>query len=344
MIRGIPVRSGIPPLKKEPYRKANNKMAVENGIKMKFIPENRFGKKPLIKSILKTWQLQLIAIPVLAYFIIFCYVPMYGIILAFKDFNTSLGIWGSPWVGFKHFERFFKAYYFWPLIGNTVWLSLYGLIAGFPLPIIFALMLNELRSNKYKRVIQTVSYAPHFISQVVIVGLLMAMLSPNNGIVNMVLKALGFETIYFIGSPKWFSTIYVFSGVWQELGFGSVIYFAALSGVSYELHEAAIIDGATKLQRIWHVNLPAIKPTIIILMIFSIGSIMNVGFEKIYLMQNDMVKDVSEVIATYVYKEGLGKARYDYTTAIGLFNSGINFILLASVNFIAKKVGEISLW
>jgi putative aldouronate transport system permease protein len=319
-------------------------MAVKHGEKLMVIPENRFGKKPLIKSILKTWQLQLIAIPVLAYFIIFCYVPMYGIILAFKDFNTSLGIWGSPWVGFKHFERFFKAYYFWPLIGNTVWLSLYGLIAGFPLPIIFALMLNELRSNKYKRVIQTVSYAPHFISQVVIVGLLMAMLSPNNGIINMILKALGFDTIYFIGSPKWFSTIYVFSGVWQELGFGSVIYFAALSGVSYELHEAAIIDGATKLQRIWHVNLPAIKPTIIILMIFSIGSIMNVGFEKIYLMQNDMVKDVSEVIATYVYKEGLGKARYDYTTAIGLFNSGINFILLASVNFISKKVGEISLW
>jgi putative aldouronate transport system permease protein len=303
-----------------------------------------YRRVTLGKRILKTWQLQLIALPVLAYFILFAYVPMYGILLAFKDYVSSKGIWGSPWVGFAHFQRFFKAYYFWQLIRNTVGLSLYSLIAGFPLPIIFALMLNELRNEKYKKVIQTISYAPHFISTVVIVGLVTAMLSPYNGVVNILLKSLGMEPIYFMGSAKWFPTIYVLSGVWQELGFSSIIYFAALSGVNYELHEAALIDGATKLQRIWHINLPAIKPTIVILLIFSVGGLMGVGFEKVYLMQNALNKETADIIATYVYQVGLLQARYDHTTAIGLFNSLINFALLAGVNFIAKKVGEVSLW
>lgn len=293
---------------------------------------------------LNDYQLYLFILPSVLYFLIFHYVPIYGVQLAFKDFVATKGIWGSPWVGLKHFKLFFSSYYFWEIIGNTVGISLYSLIAGFPIPIIFALMLNEINNKHYKKLVQTVSYAPHFISTVVMVGMLYIFLHPVYGIANTLIKFLGFEAVDFINKPEYFKSLYVWSDIWQHTGWNSVIYFAVLSNIDPEQHESAIIDGASRLQRIWYINVPVLMPTAVILLILNAGSIMSVGFEKVYLMQTPLNIKASEVISTYVYKVGLQSARYSFSTAVGLFNSVINFMLLVLVNRVAKKLSSTSLW
>lgn len=292
----------------------------------------------------KNWDLYLLILPVVLYFIIFKYWPMYGVQIAFKNYIATKGIWGSPWAGMRHFNRFFKSYHFQSLIKNTLGISLYQLIIGFPIPILLALMMNEVRNVKFKKLVQTVTYAPHFLSTVVLVGMMMSILSPRNGVVNQVIQMFGMKPIYFMAEPEWFKSVYVWSGVWQNAGWNSVIYMAALAGIDPGLYEAAIVDGANKRQRIWHINVPGILPTAITLLILNTGKIMALGFEKVFLMQNGLNLISSEVISTYVYKSGLVGADYSFSTAVGLFNSIINFILLISVNKISRKVTETSLW
>jgi putative aldouronate transport system permease protein len=295
-------------------------------------------------SVRKHWDLYLLLLPVIAYFIVFHYIPMYGVQIAFKEFVASKGIGGSPWVGFQHFERFFNSYYFWRLIGNTLGIGLYELAVGFPIPILLALAINEVRSNVFRKTVQTVTYAPHFLSTVVMVGMLILFLSPRTGIVNVAIRALGGEPIPFLTEPAWFKTVYVLSGVWQQMGFSSIIYLAALTGIDPHLHEAAKVDGASRLARIRHINLPGIMPTVVILLILNVGSVLAVGFEKVFLMQNSLNMESSDVISTYVYRSGILEAQYSFSSAVGLFNSLVNFVLLVAVNRIARKVGETSLW
>lgn len=297
-----------------------------------------------VKKILASWQLYILILPAFAYFLIFHYGPMYGVQIAFKDYMPSLGIWGSPWVGLKHFEKFFDSYYFWDLMKNTLGISIYSLIIGFPLPIILALALNEIKDGTFKKTVQTVTYAPHFISTVVIVGMIIAFLSPTTGIINHGLNTLGVESKAFMEDPAWFKTIYVLSGLWQSTGWNSVIYMAALSGVDPQLHEAATIDGASRLQRMWYINLPVLIPTMVILLILNFGSIMSLGHEKILLMQNPLNMPSSNVIATFTYQQGLLDAQYSYAAAIGLFNSLINSFLLIFVNKISQRLSATSLW
>ncbi|MCL2832588.1 MAG: ABC transporter permease subunit [Treponema sp.] len=282
-------------------------------------------------------------LPALVYVIIFHYGPMYGLQIAFKNYRGALGITGSPWIGFKHFIDFFNGYYFWMLIRNTLVISVYSLLVGFPIPIILALMLNELKGT-YKKTIQTIFYAPHFISMVVLVGIIYTMFSPSMGVVNTILEALGHERVYFVALPSVFRHMYVWSGVWQNMGWSAVIYLAALSGVDPELHEAARIDGASLWQRIVHINLPTIQPTIIILLIMAMGHLVSVGYEKIFLMQNSLNIDTSEVISTYVYKRGIVNTNYSFSSAVGLFNNVINAILLVIANGISRKFTETSLF
>ncbi|WP_261381208.1 ABC transporter permease [Paenibacillus cremeus] len=303
------------------------------------------GRRKLrLQPFLKNWELYVIITPVLLYFIVFEYVPMYGVQIAFKNFVATKGIWGSPWVGFDHFERFFNSYFFWRLLKNTLGISLYQLAVGFPVPILLALMMNELRLGVFKKFVQTVTYAPHFLSTVVLVGIIVIFLSPQSGIVNQIIVHLGGQPISFMTEPGWFKSIFVWSGVWQQMGWGSIIYLAALAGIDPQLHEAAKVDGASRLQRIWHVNLAGIMPTVVILLILNTGSIMTVGFEKVYLMQNDVILESADVISTYVYRTGIIQAQYSFAAAVGLFNSVINLIMLVTVNYIAKRLNETSLW
>ncbi|MCI6907841.1 MAG: ABC transporter permease subunit [Clostridiaceae bacterium] len=283
-------------------------------------------------------------LPTIIYLAVFCYAPMYGIQIAFKNYNGMLGIWGSKWVGLRHFRDFFGGYFFKQIFGNTLILSLYSTAVGFPIPIFVALLLNEIRCAKYKKFVQTVLYAPHFISTVVMVGIIIMVLSPTSGLINYIIVALGGEAQYFMIHPSAFRHIYVWSGVWQGMGWSAIIYLAALSSVDPELHEAATIDGASRFQRICYINFPTIKPTIIILLIMSIGSLVGVGFEKTYLLQNDLNSETSEVISTFVYKRGLLNASYSFSTAVGLFNNIINVILLLIANGIARWAGETSLF
>ncbi|MEA4824469.1 MAG: ABC transporter permease subunit [Clostridiaceae bacterium] len=301
-------------------------------------------KKSRWKRIAENYQMYLFLVPAVVWYILFAYGPLYGLQIAFKDFNGAFGIWGSPWVGLKHFRSFFSSYYFWPLLRNTVFLSVYSLVAGFPLPIILALMLNEVKSTRYRKFVQTVTYAPHFISTVVLVGILSIALSPGYGIVNMAIRALGGDTTNFMSDPSLFRGIYVWSGVWQGTGWSSIIYLAALSAVDPEQHEAAIIDGASRLQRVWYINLPVLLPTISILLILNCGSIMSVGFEKVFLMQNELIMDTADVISTYVYRRGLLRAEYSFSSAIGLFNNVANFILLMLVNAVTRTLSGTSLF
>jgi len=299
------------------------------------------------KAVFSRWQLYLFLLLPLAYIIIFAYVPMTGLQLAFKKFSPRLGIWGSPWVGFDQFEKFFKSYMFERVLLNTIRVSLYSLIAGFPIPIIFALLLNSMRSYLYKRSIQMITYMPHFISMVVLVGMLLQMINPRIGILGIVFKALtGTEVPNLIGLPEAFSHLYVWSGIWQNLGWGSIIYIAALASVDKELHEAAEIDGASRFQRVRFIDFPSILPTATIMLILNSGQIMNVGFEKAFLMQNGLNQRASEVISTYVYKVGIASSTQDfsYATAIGLFNSVINFALISLVNAFSKRISGNRLW
>ncbi|MNM42427.1 putative multiple-sugar transport system permease YteP [compost metagenome] len=286
----------------------------------------------------KNYELYLLILIPVAYFTIFKYWPMYGVQIAFKDFVASKGVWGSEWVGLEHFQRFFESYNFKQIVGNTLLLSLLNLAIAFPFPIIVAIMLNQLRQQKMKKFIQTTIYAPYFISTVVLVGMLFIFLSPTSGLVNHIVTAFGGEPIMFMGEEKWFRPLYIFSSVWQETGFASVIYLAALAGIDPHLHEAAVMDGASKWHRIRHIDLPGIAPTIIVLFIMAVGNLMNVGFEKAFLMQTDLNVATSEIIPTYVYKVGIQRAEYSFSAAIGLFNSVINLILLVIVNRTTKKI------
>lgn len=306
------------------------------------------GQKPnrarRLRSVLKNTDLYLMLLPVIIYFIVFEYLPMYGISIAFKDFSPRLGIWGSEWAGFDHFQRFFKSFRFESLIKNTINMSLLSLIFGFPVPIIFALMVNELRSLGSRRVVQTVSYMPHFLSTVVVVSILLTFTSPSAGIINRILKALGAESIYFMADPDWFKPLYVISGIWQSFGWSSIIYSAAISSIDAEQFEAAEVDGATKMQKIRFITIPSIIPTAIIMLILQTGSIMSVGFEKVFLMQNDLNIRASEVISTYVYKVGLLSADFSFSAAVGFFNSVINFALIIIVNWVARRTSDMRLW
>ena len=292
----------------------------------------------------KSWRLWVIISIPLAWLIIFRYVPMYGAQIAFRNFSIVQGILGSPWVGLANFRRFFESYQFWRLISNTVGLSLYHFFAGFPLPILLAISLNEATNRTFKKTVQMVTYAPHFISTVVMVAIIMQFLDPRIGIITRVLRMIGFEAGNIMGEAGLFKSIYVVSDLWQQTGYGSIVYLAALSSIDPTLHEAAIVDGANRWQRIRHIDVPGILPTAVILLILRMGQIMNVGFEKVFLLQNPLNLRTSEVIATYVYKVGLIQADFAFSAAVGLFNSVINALLLVLVNRIARRLGETSLW
>ena len=301
-------------------------------------------RTPLPARMIRSYQLYLLLVPTIALVFIFQYIPMYGVTIAFKNFKPHLGIIGSDWIGLHHFIRFFESPSFWRLIRNTIFLSGYELLVGFPIPIILALMINMVTGPRFKRTVQMVTYAPHFISTVVIVGMLGVFLSKNFGLTNHFIDALGGNRVFFLGRQQWFRSLYVFSGMWQNAGWGTIIYLAALSAIDPEQHEAAIVDGATLWQRVWHIDIPGILPTIVILLILNVGQIMGVGFEKAFLMQNALNLQVSEIISTFVYKVGLLDARFSFSAAVGLFNSVINFVLLVSVNRFAKVLGQSGLW
>jgi len=307
--------------------------------------QNTYGKKVgFFKSIKKDLPLWLFVLPGIILTFIFSYVPMYGVQIAFRNYNAKLGFFGSHWVGLKYFERFFNSPYFTDTISNTLILSVYSLIAGFPIPILFALMLNSFRHSKYRKIIQTVTYAPNFISTVVMCGMILLFLSPSVGVINHIIELFGGEAVNFMANKSYWRHIYVWTGIWQGMGWSSVIYFAALSGVSPELHEAAVMDGATKFQVVRFIDLPSIVPTATILLILSCGSVLSVGFEKVFLLQNDLNLSVSQVISTYVYQVGMIDHNVSYSTAIGLFNSLVNAVLLIAVNKISNKLSGISLW
>lgn len=304
----------------------------------------RHSRRTLLSKLMRSWQLYAFLLPTLLYFGIFHYGPLYGAQIAFRDYLGALGIWRSPWVGLRNFDRFFNSAYFVNLLSNTVILSVLMLVFSFPVPVLFALMLNQLGNQRYKRIVQTVSYAPHFISTVVFVGMLFLFTSPSVGIVNILVSKLGGPRIYYMGSAAWFRPVYVLSDIWQETGWGAIIYLAALASINPELYEAATIDGATKFQRILHIDIPAILPTVTILLVLRAGAIMSLGFEKAFLMQSSLNLDYSEIISTYVYKVGLQGAQFSFASAVGLFNSVANLALLLIVNRVARALGETSLW
>lgn len=286
----------------------------------------------------------LLLLPGLVYYIIFHYVPMYGIVIAFKDFNFKKGILGSDWIGLENFRYLFQLDEFWNVFKNSLILSMLRLFASFPASIILALMINEIRHKGYKRVTQTLVYLPHFISWVVLGGIMVNFLSPTWGVINQVLKLFGHEAVFFMGKTSYFRPIIVISSIWKEAGWGTILYLAAMSGINTELYEAATVDGATRFQRMRYVTLPGIRTTIVLSFILKTGSLMSNGFEQIYILQNSQNISVSEVFETYVYKMGLGNGRYSFSTAVGLFTTFISLIAMLVTNFISKKVGEESLW
>ena len=296
------------------------------------------------RALARDWQLLLLAAVPVLYFVIFHYVPMYGVQIAFKDFKAADGIWKSAWCGFKHFKRFFASSQFGPLIKNTLGLSLLQILLGFPVPVLLAIMLNQVKNKRFRKFAQSIVYCPHFISIVVLTGMLYIFLSPRNGIINHVIQAFGGEPVFFLGDAKYFKLTFVISGIWQNAGWNAIIFISALAAIDQEIYEAARVDGASRLQQLFYITLPGIVPTIVIMLILECGRVLNIGFEKVYVMQTDLNLAVSEVISTYTYKIGLERLEYDYATAIGLFNSVISFILLITVNSISKKLTETSLW
>ena len=295
------------------------------------------------KAWLRSWRLYLLILPAVIATGIFCYGPMYGVQIAFKDYSTKLGIWGSPWVGLDNFVRFLKYPDTWQLLKNTLRLSLYGYV-GTPITIALALMINELNVRWFKKTIQMISYAPHFLSTVVVCSMVTLFADRSTGLFNNIIELFGGTRQAWLSVPGAFGHLYTWSGVWQGVGFGTIIYLATLAGVSDEQLEAAEIDGANRLQRIWHVKLPAITPTIVILLIMSTSGLLNVSFEKVFLLKNDLNSEVSNVISTYTYELGLLQGQFSYSAAIGLFNNIFNVLILCVVNMIAKRVSEVSLW
>lgn len=300
--------------------------------------------KKIWKNIRKcTGLYAMLAIP-MVWYIIFKYVPMYGLQIAFRKFNPTLGITQSPWAGFTYFKQFFGSYYFTDVLRNTVTLSLFTMLIGFPMPIILALLINEIKNLKFKKLIQNITYMPNFLSVVVIVSMLTLFSNRDYGLFNKIRELFGAAPVDLMSKPAYFQPMYVLSNVWQFMGFNAIIYIAALAGVDQELYEAASIDGASRMQKILHISLPCIMGTILIMFIMRIGSLMSVGFEKVYLMQNNVNLSASEIISTFIYKNGVQKGQFSYSTAVGLFNSVINFTLLVSANFVSKKTTDTGLW
>jgi putative aldouronate transport system permease protein len=297
----------------------------------------------LWKNMKKHKGLYVMILPVVIYYLVFCYYPMYGAQIAFRDYTPKLGVFNSPWAGFKHFKSFFDSVYFERLIGNTLGINLKNLIFGFPAPIIFALLLNEVRSNRFKKFVQTVSYMPHFISTVVVAGMVLQF-TATDGFITRLMTLLGYPKQNMMLNPTLFQPIYIISDIWQGIGWGSIIYIAAIAGINSELYEAARMDGAGRFKQMFHVTLPGILPTIITMLILRVGNMMNLGFEKIILLYNSSIYETADVISTYVYRKGLVDQSYSFSTAVGLFNSAINLLLLFTANKLCKKLTEQSLW
>lgn len=299
---------------------------------------------PLGKLLRRDKALILMFLPIFLYYFIFCYLPMPGILIAFKNYTPGQGIFGGDWVGFKWLLQFVNSRYFWRLLRNTFLLAFYPLVIGFSIPILFAICVVELKNGLFKRFAQTVTYLPHFISTVVIAGMIINFLSPSDGIVNTLLASLGMERINFMMAPEWFRTIFTASGIWQSFGFSSIIYIAAIMGIDQEMYESGRIDGVNKFQEVWHLTLPSLKPTIVILLLLSIGSIMSVNFEKVYLLYNGATYETADVISTYVYRQGIESQNFGFATAVGLFNSVISFALVFFANRLSRRVNDMSLW
>lgn len=292
----------------------------------------------------RAWQLYVLLLPSLVYVAVFKYWPMYGVQIAFRNYNPVDGFLGSPWVGLQNFVRFVHSYQFGQILGNTLWVAFLGLVIAFPIPIVLALLVNQLQSERFRKFTQTVLYSPALISTVVVVGIVFVLLSPRSGLVNNAIRLFGGQPVFFMGSTDWFRPVYVISDVWQNAGFSMVVYLAALAGIDPALHDAAKVDGATKFQRIRHIDLPGIMPVVTVLFILALGNLLNVGFEKALLMQTSLNLPVSEIIQTYVYHAGLQQAQFSYSAAIGLFNSVLNLALLLTFNWVARRSNQASLW
>jgi putative aldouronate transport system permease protein len=297
----------------------------------------------LKRDLIRNRLIYLMLLPVIAYFAIFHYLPMYGAQIAFKNYSVARGISESPWVGLEHFQQFFNSFYFWRVLKNTLMLSFYELVFGFPAPILLALLLNEVRKALFKRAVQTITYIPHFISVVVVVGMTKDFFSLE-GLVNQLLELIGLEPKFFLNGPEWFRFLYVGSGIWQGVGWGSIIYLAAMAGIDPALYEASRVDGATRLKQIIHITIPGIAPTIIILFILNIGHFMSVGADKIILLYSPVMFETADTISTYVYRKGLLETNYSFSAAVGLFNSVLNFMLLIGANMLSRKYTDTKLW
>ena len=301
-------------------------------------------KPRMIRIWNKNKALWLLFLPCLLYYLIFRYAPMFGLVITFKDYNLFKGIWASDWVGFKYYQMFLENPDFWPLMKNTFLLGMYKLVFGFPAPIILAILLNEVRKAAFKRFVQTVSYLPHFISNVIVVSMVIMFLSPTGGLINNLLAGIGIAPINFMNEPGLFRGIYVLSEIWQHIGWETIIYLAALTAIDPQLYEAADMDGASRLSKIWHVTLPGISPAIVITLILNIGKVLEIGFEKVFLMQNPAIYDTADIISTYVYRVGMVQGNFSYGASIDLFMGVISLIFIYTANLLSRRFSETSLW
>ena len=317
---------------------------MQNNTQVLNSKKNLSVKKSFIKSFKKEWELLALILPGIIFFIVFRYGPMYGVSIAFKDYGPFLGIGGSPWVGLKHFNDFFSSNDFFVLFKNTLLLGLYSIVWSFPFPIIFAVLLNEVRNRKIKKITQTISYLPAFLSVVVVCSMAIDMLSPNNGIINRIISMIGFEEHYFIIEPKWYRTIYIATDIWQNMGFSAIIYIAAITNIDTSLYQAAEIDGCSRFKMIWHITLPSILPTIMTMLILKTGQVFRIGPEKALLLYTPLTHDVADIFGTYVYRKGIGQAQHSFAAAVGLFEATVSLSILYLANTLSRKLSESSLW
>lgn len=314
-----------------------------NNVAAKSVRKKSMGER-ITTAIRKDWQLYILLMPAIALLFIFCYLPMYGIQIAFRDYKAVFGIMGSQWVGLKHFKIFFDSYYSWRLISNTIFLNLFGLLWGFPIPVILAIMVNQISNSRFKKFTQTAIYTPHFISPVVMAGMLYLFLSPNTGLFNKLIESLGGTPIFFMIEPGWFRTLFIGSDIWQHAGWNTILYIATLTSIDPGLYEAATMDGATKRQKIWYIDIPHLVPIAIMMLILNCGSLLVSNTDKALLLQTSGNLAVSDIIGVYVFNNGIGKAQFSYATAIGLFTNVVNFVTIMFVNSVSKRLGDTSLF